>query len=574
VWWTLLSACTKDCPPGSVEGEDGLCYPAEASEDSGPGPGDFELEATALEACAAPDLRDSEGAFVEVDGGDDWQDQAVIDNFEEVYTGYGLAVADLDGDGWLDVFLPNRGTDQLFLGLGDGSFVDASDRLPQESAPSTAATAVDVDGDGDLDLFIARLYEHNALWLNDGSGTFVETAERDWLEVAERTTMGSTWHDVDGDGDLDAAVNHLSNWHPGWMEETPSAGWDEWPQDILFWNQGGGVLEGSDALPADLGAGFTFVSMWFDHEGLGEPGLYIANDFRSEFDWIQSNRVFGYDGSSFSEVTDSSGAGMRSETMGLSVGDLNGDQRADVAMSARGKIHLLMSHETGWFDVGDSVGLSWLSERPDDNAWGIDLEDIDNDGDLDMAVAMGLLMADLPWDETLTREILEDDRKFFYNPTMQSDRLYLQDEDGQFEDVAAAWGVDETMVSRGLILADLDGDGWLDLLKRDMAGAPRIHLARCGTQHAAVVALEGPSPNPFGVGARVTVTAGELKLTRWIHAGESLSSSAPYVAHFGLGDASSIDRLELRWPDGQEAVFKDVEVDHRLVVRHPDAAAR
>ena len=570
MWWTLLSACTKDCQPGLEKGEDGLCYPV---TDTALGPGDFELEATALATCEAPELRDSEGAFVEVDGGAAWQSEAVTDNFEEVYTGYGLAVADFDGDGLLDVYLPNRGLDQLFLGLGDGSFEDASDRLPQESAPSTGVTAVDVEGDGDLDVFVARLHEHNELLLNDGSGSFEASAERGWLEVSERTTMGSAWIDVDGDGDLDALVNHLSNWDPGWMEDTPTSGLDSWPDDLFFWNEGDAVLEPRGALPEDLGAGFTFVAMWFDHDGIGSPGLYIANDYRSEFDWIQSNRIFGWTGEAFEEASESSGAGMRSETMGLSVGDLNGDQRADVAMAARGKVHLLMSHETGWFDVGESVGLSWVADEPDDNAWGTELEDVDNDGDLDLAVGMGLLMADLPWDEVLTREILEEDRKFFFNPTMQHDRLYLQAEDGSFEDVAGDWGVDETMVTRGVVLADLDGDGWLDLLKRDMAGPTRIHMARCGSAHAVIVALEGPAPNPYGVGARVTASSGELQWTRWIHAGESLSSSAPPEAHIGLGEVDTID-LAVRWPDGEEVRFRDVGADQRLVVRHPDALAR
>jgi len=576
----LMTACGEEpCPEGSSRQDDGLCHLDDEDDTAGGGQDtaldtEHELSTVPFTACADPSTRESEGPYEALTGGDAWQSEAVYDNFEEVYTGYGLAVADLDADGVLDVFLPNRGTDQLFLGVGDGSFTDASDQLPQDAAPSTAATAVDADGDGDLDLFISRLSEHNELWLNDGGGTFSASPERDWLEVATRTTMGSSWHDVDGDGDLDPLVNHLSNWEPSWMETEPTSGLDDWPLDILFWNQGDAAFTSATELPADLGSGFTFAAMWFDHSGVGSPGVYVANDYRVEFDWIQSNRAFAWSDGAFEEISDTTGAGLTSETMGLSVNDVNGDGQADLAMSARGKVHLLLSDEVGWYDVSATAGLSWSSTEPDFNAWGVDLEDVDNDGDLDMALGMGLLMADLPWDETLTAEVLEGDGTFFYNPVKQADMLYLQDDSASFEDVAAAWGIDDTMVTRGVILADLDGDGWLDLLKRQMAGPPVIYKARCGEAAAVTVRLAGTQPNPYGVGARIEVEAGGVTQTRWIHAGESLSSSAPYMAHVGLADATTIDRLTITWSDGTVAAFEDLDVNEHIEVRHPQGASR
>jgi enediyne biosynthesis protein E4 len=581
-WWLcalllpgVLPGCSQDCPAGSTRWADGLCHlPTEtADDDDDDDPVDFVLSEEPY-TCADPSLRESQGPMVATDGGAEFQAAAVVDNFEQIYTGYGMAVADLNGDGVLDLMLPNQGLDQLFLGVGDGTFLDASQQLPQVEAPSTAATAVDVDGDGDLDLFISRLVEHNELLINDGGGHFVASSERTWLEASERTTMGSSWHDVDGDGDLDALVNHLSNWDPGWLENTPTEGLQSWPRDMLFWNEGETRLVAGTELPEDLASGFTFAAMWFDLDGTGAPGLYVANDYRVEFDWIQSNRVFRYLADSFEEISESSRAGLTSETMGLSVNDLNGDGRADLAMSARGRVHLLLSSEEGWYDVSTSAGLTWSDIEADFNAWGVDLEDIDNDGDVDMALGMGLLMADLPWDVTLTPEIIEEGGLFFLNPIQQADVLYLQSADGSFQNVAPEWGVDDDMITRGVVLADLNRDGWLDLLKRDMAGPPRIYMARCGAESSMSLRLEGPAPNPFGVGARVQVQAGDLDMTRWLHAGESLSSSAPYSVHFGLGESERIDVLTVRWPDGVESVFEGIATNQHLVLRHPEAAER
>jgi enediyne biosynthesis protein E4 len=551
----LALACQTDCPEG-FEAVDGNCYPL----DSGSPNTDFVLQSTALPVCAAPSERSAQGPLerMDTDGmGEEF-------NISTVYSGYGMAIADLDGDGVLDIALPNKGADQLFLGVGDGSFVDASDRLSGSEGLSVSMTAVDVEGDGDLDLFVGRLDGPDELLVNEG-GSFTPTTERAWLG-SERTTLGSTWMDLDRDGDLDAMVYRLSNWTSAWHEAIPDEP-TSWPDDLVYWNEGG--PQASAALPSEVSAGFTFAAMFFDYDGAGSPGLYVANDYRGELAWVQPNRVFRFDEGAFVEVDDSSGANLTSETMGLAINDFNGDGRPDLLMSARGLVHLLMSAGDGWYDAASSLGLTFPAEWSDYNAWGVDAEDIDNDGDVDVLVGLGLLTADMPWEEQLTPDMLEGPGTFFYNPISQPDALFLQDDEGHFEDVSEAWGVDDVTVTRGVLFADFDNDGWLDIAKRDVGGELRIWRSRCGEGDALVVSLHGPEGNPFGVGAKLTLDTSEGPQTRWIHAGESLSSSAPYSAHFGLGQAS-VTTLTVRWPDGQVSEHA-VDPHKRVVVQHEDA---
>ena len=121
-------------------------------------------------------------------------------------------------------------------------------------------------------------------------------------------------------------------------------------------------------------------------------------------------------------------------------------------------------------------------------------------------------------------------------------------------------------VFRGFALADLNGDGYLDYVLRDIFGVASIRVSRCGDAGWLMVRLEDAGPNRFGVGARVEVTAGGVTQLRWIHAGSTnLASSAPPEAHFGLGAADGVETLRVVWPDGGESVFADVP--GRRVVR-------
>ena len=203
-----------------------------------------------------------------------------------------------------------------------------------------------------------------------------------------------------------------------------------------------------------------------------------------------------------------------------------------------------------WFDSALSLGVQADPDRDQRVGWGTQIADLDNDADDDIAMVFGYL------------QTVEDS-----NPSRQPDAVFLQRDDGTFADVARAWGVDDSGVQRGLVTADLNRDGWMDLVKADTRGGLQIYTSVCGDRRWVEVQLRAPAPNRFGVGARIQVTAGEATWWREVSGGGSgYASSGPPQVHVGLGEVEEIDELLIIWPDGQIDRFTDVASDHRLEV--------
>jgi hypothetical protein len=218
---------------------------------------------------------------------------------------------------------------------------------------------------------------------------------------------------------------------------------------------------------------------------------------------------------------------------------------------------LVSASDGGWYDTARAVGLV-----PDDGerhvAWGAELADVDNDGDLDALVAYG---AELDY---VNGGVAPSEEP---NPEDQRDALFLQIEDGTFVQVAESFGLAARANHRGFVLADLDHDGWLDLARRDLLGRAELLRARCGDAAWIGVRLAQPGPNPFGVGARVEVDAGGVTRARWISAGSTnLASAGPPEAHVGLGDVDSIDAVRVIWPDGARSEVLDLEARQWVTV--------
>ncbi|MEQ1507143.1 MAG: CRTAC1 family protein, partial [Myxococcota bacterium] len=167
----------------------------------------------------------------------------------------------------------------------------------------------------------------------------------------------------------------------------------------------------------------------------------------------------------------------------------------------------------------------------------------DNDGDLDGVVAYGAFDVAVPnedWD----------------NPAHQPDALWLQQPDGSFEDAAVEWGVADPGKNRGIVVADFDGDGWLDLAKRDLGGPSLLYVSRCGRDNWIKVRLRDDAiANRNAVGARVRVVGADgVARSRWVTAGGTgYGTGGPPEVHVGLGDADAVDHVEVQWPDGTES---------------------
>ncbi len=528
-------SATDSTPPGAVLPEPTV---------------DASLVLGEVKTCADPSLRD-DAPMTEVLT-TEWLDQTVIGDGtppsqETPRPGVGLAVADFTGDGHLDIFLPNnRGPDQLYVGDGDGGFTDqTSARWPaSEVSETTSAAGLDVEGDGDVDIYLTVSEAPDRLFLNDGNGTFTDNGVVAGLQL---NSVNSTWADVDGDGDLDGYVS--AHFGKQLMEEPVPWLPPFYPDsNIYLENQGDTTFrDATSELPSDTHDGYTTLSGFHDVDGDGWMDLYVVNDYGT----YRSNILLKNNEGVLSDVSAETGANIPILGMGLATADLNGDGDLEIFISSWGELVLLESvgdgtwyqgqHPRGLVPTGDSVV-----------AWGIELKDLDNDGDLDAMVAYG--------SNLLSSTGLEDR----YDPDLQPDQLFLQDDDGLFADAAPAWGIDDDGVGRGFVLADFDGNGWLDVVKRDLAGHAQLFLAACGTEAWLQVDLGGNGTNTHAVGARVMVVDGDR---RWFQdmtiSGTSMGSSTPSETHFGLGDSDEV-AVVVTWPDGEISVTEGVQTRQRI----------
>lgn len=523
--------------------------------------------------CADPDARDELGPMVRVSDGD-WGAQVVPDNTAWRYAGMGVAVDDLDGDGLLDVFLPQNGADRLYINQGGGAFVDVTDSAlpPAPDRVTSVATPVDIDADGDLDLYLGVLSGPDVVLRNDGQGRFVEDTEALGLGGLSRPTLGASFADMDMDGDLDLLLNYLGVWQTSWITDGPEASFPitdvetleaflgQDSLQMLFENRDGVFADVSDRLPREpMLRGLTYAAGWHDLDQDGFMDLYLVNDYREEvLPW--TNVYLHNDGTGhFEDRSAESMLGVRVCGMGQAVGDVNQDGLPDILVASWDDLVLHESLEPGlWFESDLARGVVPDKERDQQIAWGPQLEDLDNDGDMDAVMMFGDLTPDISFQAHAEAKSLPE----------QPDAVFLQDDQGQFTDQAPQWGLDDLVVSRGVVLADLNDDGWLDMVRRDMRGPALMDLSRCGEARWLRVRLEAPGPNTHGIGARVEVEVDGRNLVRWVKSGGAgMGARGPTEVHFGLGDHLQADRVRVVWPDGEETLREAVEAEQVLVVR-------
>jgi hypothetical protein len=544
----LVAACTReDLPPGpDTPAETDTPGPTDPPLDSDTDPepaGPVQITAHPAPGCADPALRDAAPYRLHSPAGD-WSTQAYDPASASLFVGGGLAVADLTGDGLLDLLLTAYDAQvALYAGRADLGFDLRDDLLPPLPERSSGATAVDFDGDGDLDLMLTVFRGHDVLLRND-DGAFVDVAaELGVRGAATGRTMSSSWADIDRDGDLDAFVAGYGRL------STPEGGLPPGdPSHVYFQQADGSFVDAVEQLsdPHPLRGAHSFVGGFTDVNDDGRPDLFLVNDFGWTFPTLL---LHNRDGALVWEGE--SGVELRWENMGLGIGDLNGDLVPDFLVGAWDHLGLLVSRDGTWFESSELLGVRSDHDRGQRVAWGTELADVDNDGDLDAAVAYGFL----------------DVRSNNVNPHLQPDALFVQGADGRFADRAAAWGVADEGLGRGFVFADLNRDGWLDLIKRDLIGPTRVYLAQCGDGAWLGVHLRQPGANRFAIGARVIARAGERQWVRELRAGgTSYGSGGPPELHFGFGDLAALDELEIRWPDGEVDRLSDVPLDRYLTL--------
>jgi enediyne biosynthesis protein E4 len=486
------------------------------------------LEEGEAQICADPSLRE-ESPF-------DIKTATVVDSAAIDLTGGGVLVGDFEGDGLQQIMVLGSETVAFWSQLATGDFENQSaTRLPLSGTGLTAVTGgsvVDIEGDGDLDLYLTVFGEENQLWLNDGEGLFAAEDGSAGLGGGSHRTMSSAWGDMDGDGDLDLVLGGAGP--QPWNPYAAAADFEQGDPIHLFENLGDGTFADVSALlPEEIHDGYQSNVSWIDLDGDMRQDLVVVNNYG----WARPGTVLWNRETGFVADDGNSGFSDAFGAFGLGLGDLNADGIPDFLRTGYASLSVLASHEGAWQEMAPIWSLEPTSKQT--FGWGAAVSDIDNDADLDLMVGYGF------WDH-------------FANSETQADSLYLMDE-GSFVDEGQDWGFADEAYTRGLIAADFNRDGWVDVVKQRLDAGARMLVSRCGEAAWLGVELQDYTENRFGIGARIQIVANGVSHTRWLTAGGfSVFSSGPPEALFGLGDAETVESLTVTWPDGEVSTFSGI----------------
>ena len=465
--------------------------------------------------------------------------------------GGGLAFADIDNDGMPELYVSHGRNSSGRLFSYDGSrFVE----LPGNNGIVTsgldqAGYFVDLDVDGWKD-FVSIQYQGVEVHMNDGTGHFVEATNSTNI-LHDRATYSMATADYDLDGDVDLFFSH---WGGGWDDGQALS-------QYLWRNDGTGSFTDVSTIvpirptvgpaPANFESEYSFTPTFADINSDGYPDILLAGDFRSS-QVLLNNGGLNFTDITTSVISDENG-------MGASVADYDRDGDLDWFVSSI----YFDNHPTGdsgnrmyrndgagnYEDVTDLAGV-----RHGFWGWGSCFADFDNDGNLDLFHTNGMRQPDGP--------------QFDADPS----RLFMSLGDGTFSEEAAGLGIDHTDHGRGILCADYNSDGKIDIFIANNGTSPTVFTNdNQTTNHYLQVDLVGSGSNPSAIGTRVTVTTASGSQMQELHVGSWYLSQGPETLHFGLGPDDAVLTIDVAWsgPGTSSSQLLNIAADQRLQIARP-----
>jgi len=551
-----------------------------------------------------------------------------------MYNGGGLCIGDFNNDGLPDIyFVCSNGKNRLYLNEGKMHFRDITDAagVASEEGFETAATAADVNGDGWLDIYICRggvennEFRRNKLFINNGNLTFTERSKEYGLDDQSAST-GANFFDYDNDGDLDCYVlnypteqvysNKLeANLGPDGKTYIPLlAPKGPHDSDRFYKNEGGKFVDVSQKSGVwNLAYGLSVSVSDFNRDGFTD--IYVGNDFVQP-DILYINNRNG----TFSNQMDKYFQHCSQHTMGTDLTDFDNDGLIDLyavdmlaANNARRKAFLatnsLSKHtaivQHGYFEpvvrnvlqrnngngtFSDIACMAGVFQT--DWSWSGLIFDMDNDGLRDLHVTNGYRrevtsrdFADFTFPEIKKEHGGKRLRDIYPNfndflklvPTFKVRNFCFQNQGNwKFKDASGDWMTIPASWSCGAAWADFDNDGDLDLVSNNLEQPAFIYENTSAGQPNAnflQIKLQGNAPNPFAVGASAVIyyNNGQVQYLENFPT-RGIFSSVEHLLHFGIGNASQVDKLIVRWPDGKTQTLTNVPANQRLTLKQSDAA--
>jgi hypothetical protein len=441
----------------------------------------------------------------------------------------------------------------LYRNNGDGTFTDVTEKSGLDpDMYGMAVTAADYDNDGFVDLLVTG-YGKTILYHNDGNGHFTDVTAKAGIKV-DGWAISSTWLDYDKDGCVDLFVGRYVKFDPKYRAYYAA---DNYPGPLdyegetnkLYHNNCDGTftdVTDKSGIGAYVGRTMGVTAADFDNDGWDD--IYVSNDRTENF--LFHNK---HDGT-FEEIGNDTGTafgqnGESTSSMGPVFADLEGRGVLDLWVTDGHYNRLL--HNTGklsFEDMGAETGVSQVNAQY--VSWGTGVYDFDNDGLLDILIFHGGLIHLIPQEHTLFRGI----------------------GNGKFADVSREAGpvLSVRTTARGACFADYDNDGKVDAFVVNLgAKGTLLHNVSTDTGHWIAIKLKGTKSNRDGIGTRIEVFAGGKRHTAERVAGSGYLSQDDDRLHFGLGAATTVDKLIVHWPSGREQTLEKLSVDRVLTVEEP-----
>lgn len=499
--------------------------------------------------------------------------------------GSGAVFFDYDHDGWIDVFLVDGGSvadkardsrarHRLYRNRGNGTFEDATAGSGiVRRGYGMGACAADYDNDGLVDLLVTGVGA-NTLYRNTGNGTFRDVTRSAGVQ-SETWSTSCAFADFDKDGSVDLFV---TNYVDVGVDDNKYCGdaarrvrvychplnYQPLPM-MLYHNTANGAFTDVSVragIASNRGNGLGVVVADYDDDGW--PDVFVANDSVPNFLYHNEGRGV------FKEVALSAGVAVANDGksragMGTDFGDYDGDGRLDLVVT---------NHEFETTTLFRNLGKGLFADATAESGigpatlpfvgFGAALFDYDNDGRLDLAIANG--------------HVVDNTAQMRAGSTFAQRRLLFRNADGRrFVEVGrrSGPGFARDRVGRTLATADIDNDGDLDLLITNNGQTADLLRNDGGNRrHALIVRTEGRTSNRDGIGARLRLTTRTMTQVREVKAGSSYLGQNDTRVHFGLGDTTEIDQLEVRWPSGRVDVIPRPPVNVAMTVVEGEGATR
>ena len=540
-----------------------------------------------------------------------------VNIYMNIYTGGGVAAGDINNDGLTDLFFSgNAVSSRIYLNKGNLQFKDITESSKiLNTSWGTGAVMADVNQDGWTDIYLcvsgAGVARHNLLFINNRNNTFTESAKAYGI-ADERQSMHASFFDYDRDQDLDLFIitnpasfeNNVNNIQPRKLKGEGVS------TDILYRNNGDNTFTDVSKAARILVEGYSLGLAISDINNDQWPDIYVSNDFIGNDILYINNQDGTFTNRAAEYFKHTSFAGM-----GNDIADVNNDGLVDVVeldmrpednkrqkliipptgydkykLSLRMGYEPQFSRNTFQLNQGNNKfsEISFLSGiSSTDWSWSALLADYDNDGDKDLFATNGFLR-DLGNMDYITYQNIyntplgtvqsKTDKKLSAIKALEGAVLqnYVFENTGgyRFTNQSNAWGLDAKGVSHGAVYADLDNDGDLEIVVNNMNTEAYVYENKSNEIHHRNylrIKFEGSDKNRDGIGARVTTYANGKKQYAEHFINRGYESTVDGLMHFGLDSAKVVDSLDVVWPDGKFQHLLNVKPNQLLVLKYSAA---